>query len=485
MDTFDVLVIGGGPGGTPAAMALAAGRRRVLLVEEGEGLGGTCLFEGCIPSKILHESARRLQAIRRAAEFGLQLPAGDVRIDWQVIMRRKAAILQGRSRAALEKARRLPTLTVHFGRATLLDAHRARITSDTGDPLEIEFATAIVATGSAPNRLPVPGADLPCVLTSDQVLGLERLPASLVVVGAGPVGVEMAQIFAAFGAKVTLLEAGGRILAPVDEEIAGLLQAHMARQGLSVELEAHVREISQTDDGAIVRYEDQAGVPQEVYGEYVLDVTGRHARIDGLGLERTAARFDRHGIRVNAQLQTDEPSLYALGDVVGRPMFAHWATAQALALARHLMGQPAVFPTPARNTGVVFSIPEIGIAGMTESEARATGHGVEVARYDFRTDARAQVAGQAEGLLKLIYDGATGTLLGVHMFGEGAASTMGEAALALGAGATIETLALSIHPHPTWSESFGLAARSAALRAPVHEPERSFARGTAAALGSG
>lgn len=482
MDKFDVLVIGGGPGGTPAALALAAGRRRVLLVEQGAGLGGTCLFEGCIPSKILHESARRLQAIQHAAEFGLHIPAGDIRVDWQAIMARKTAILQRRSQGALQQARKLPTLSVEFGRATLLSPRRARITSAAGDPFEIEFAAAIVAAGSTPNRLAVPGADLPCVLTSDQMLELERLPASLVVIGAGPVGVEMAQIFAAFGTTVTLLEAGGRILAPVDEEIARLLQAHMARQGLSVKLDTQVKEICHSGDGAFVRYDDQAGERHEVYGEYILDVTGRHAALDGLGLERTAVRFDRHGIRVNAMLETDEPGLYALGDVVGRPMFAHWATAQALALARHLLGRPAGFPTPAVNTGVVFSIPDIGIAGMTESEARAAGHDVEIARYDFRADARAQVAGHAEGLLKLVYDRTTHRLLGAHMLAEGAASTMGEAALALATGATIEALASSIHPHPTLSESFGLAARSLLSHAPNDEPESSLAPGRTPAL---
>lgn len=476
MEKFDVLVIGGGPGGTPAALALAAAGRRVLLVERGAGLGGTCLFEGCIPSKILHESARRLQMIRHAAEFGLHVPAGDIRVDWQAIMARKEAILRRRSQAALEHAQKLPTLSVHFGGATLLSARRARMTSDSG-PFEIEFTDAIVATGSAPNRLAVPGAELACVLTSDQIIELERLPASLVVIGGGPVGVEMAQVFAAFGTKVTLLEAGRRILAPVDEEIAGLLQAHMVRQGLSVEVDAQVKEICHTGDGAFVRYHDQAGTPHEIYGEYILDVTGRHAKVDGLGLERTAVRFDRHGIRVNALLETDEPGLYALGDVVGRPMFAHWATAQALALARHLLGHPVHFPTPAMNTDVVFSMPDIGIAGMTESEAREAGRDVEIARYDFRADARAQVAGHAEGLLKLVYDRTTHALLGVHVLAEGAASTMGEAALALGTGATMEALASSIHPHPTLSESFGLAARSALSRAPVKEPASAVAPG--------
>jgi dihydrolipoamide dehydrogenase len=464
MEKFDVLVIGGGPGGTPAALALAAARRRVLLVEQGEGLGGTCLFQGCIPSKILHESARRLQAVRRADEFGLRIPPGDIQVDWQAIKARKAAILRHRSESALEHARALPALSVRFGRATLLDPRHARIFSGVGDPVDVEFVNAIIATGSKPNRLTLPGADLARVLTIEQVFDLHRLPTSLVVIGGGPVGVEMAQVFATFGVKVTLLQAGQRILASVDEEIALALQAHMTRQGVSLELNTRVIEICHTGDGAFAQYHDHAGRPHEIYGEYILEVTGRRARIDGLGLEQTAVRVDRHGIRVNAMLETDEPGLYAVGDVVGEPMFAHWATAQALALARHLQGHPARFPTPALNTAVVFSMPEVGIAGMTESEARAAGHDVDVARYDFRADARAQVAGHAEGILKLVYDRATNALLGVHMLGDGAASAMGEAALALGMGATLDALALSIHPHPTLNESFEMAARSALAR---------------------
>jgi len=480
MEKFDVLVIGGGPGGTPAALALAAGRRRVLLVEQGAGLGGTCLFEGCIPSKILHESARRLQAIQHAGEFGLRIPVGDIRVDWPTILARKAAILQHRSQSALEHARQLPTLRVQFGRAALTGPRSARITPRSGDPFEVEFANAIIATGSQPNRLAVPGVDLPRVITSEQVFDLERLPENLVVIGGGPVGVEMAQIFAAFGTRVTLLEAGRRILAPVDEEIALALQARIVQQGVSVHTDIRVNEICHTGDGAFVKFHDHTGAPHEIYGEYILEVTGRHAMVDGLGLEHTSVRFDPHGIRANAMLETDEPGLYAVGDVIGQPMFAHWATAQALALARRLLGHPTRFPTPAVNTAVIFSIPEVGIAGLTEAEARAAGHDVEIARYDFRADARAQVAGHADGLLKLVYDRATHLLLGVHMLADGAASTMGEAALALSAGVTVEALASSIHPHPTLSESFGLAARSVLSRASHGEPGNSAAPGSTA-----
>ena len=282
------------------------------------------------------------------------------------------------------------------------------------------------------------------------------------MIGAGPIGVEMAQIFAAFGSRVTLLEAGPRILAPVDEEIAIALQTHIRRQGIALELGAQVAAIARNGDGVRVQYRDAAGAQHEAEAEFVLEATGRRPNVDGLGLEHTAVRHDHHGVKVDGKLETDEPGIYAVGDVVGHPMFAHWATAQALALAGHL-ARPAGPLSRRRqtNTAVIFSTPEVGIAGLTESEARAAGHEVGVARYDYRADARAQVSGHAEGMLKLVYDKTSRAVLGVHILAEGAASLLGEGALAVGRRCPVEALAAAIHPHPTLSESMGVAAREA------------------------
>jgi dihydrolipoamide dehydrogenase len=459
MADVDVLVIGGGPGGTPTAIALASAGRRVLLVEKGAGLGGTCLFEGCIPSKILHESASRLQAIRRAQEFGIKFPAGDIGVDWDVIMQRKAAILRHRAAGALQHARSIPTLTVQFGDATLLGPRRARITPRGGKPEEISFGNAVIATGSVPRSLPVPGIDLPQVLTSEQLLDIKRLPKRLVVIGGGPIGVEMAQIFAVFGSAVTVIENGPRILAPVDDEIAIALQGHFRAQGIGLDAGAKVAGVVSKGDGVAVQYRDAAGAQHEAEADIVLEATGRHPNVDGLGLENTAVRFDQHGVKIGDTLETDEPGIYAVGDVIGHPMFAHWATAQGLALARHLLGRPTRFPSPAINTAVIFSMPEVAIAGLTEKEALAAGHDVGIARYDYRVDARAQVSGHPEGILKLVYDKTSRAVLGVHILAEGAASLLGEGALAVATHVPIEAMAGAIHPHPTLSESMGLAAR--------------------------
>lgn len=460
MTQVDVLVIGGGPGGTPLAMALASAGRSVLLVEKGAGLGGTCLFEGCIPSKILYESAQRLRAIQRANAFGLRVPAGEVGIDWAAIMARKATILQQRSAGALQHARQIPGLTVAFGAATLTGPRQARIVPHEGAPQEVTFSQAIIATGSIPKRLPIPGMELPQVLTSEQLLGVAQLPRRLAVIGAGPIGVEMAQIFATLGTKVTLIESGPRILAPVEEELAVALQAHIRAQGIVLELSARVSSIAGREPGVRVTYQDADGATGAADVDCVLEATGRAPNVEGLGLEHTAVRFDHHAVQVDETLQTAEQGIYAVGDIVGHPMFAHWATAQGLALAHHLVGRPTRFPAPARNTAVIFSAPELGIAGLTEAEARAAGHAVGVARYDYRGDARAQVSGQPEGILKLVYDTGTRAVLGLHVLAEGVASLFGEGALAVEAGLPVEVLAAAIHPHPTLAELIGFAARS-------------------------
>ncbi|RMD69075.1 MAG: NAD(P)/FAD-dependent oxidoreductase, partial [Gammaproteobacteria bacterium] len=334
----DVLIIGGGPGGTPAALALARAGKHVMLVEKGPGLGGTCLFEGCIPSKILWESAAKCRLYRGLPAFGLHPPQGEPALDWGAVMARKRAILARRSHAALQRARALPSLEVIFGKATLLGPRRARVTPEGEVPREVDFQNAILATGSVPHLLPIPGVDLPRVMTSESLLDIDHLPERLVVIGGGAIGVEMAAIFHAFGTSIALLEAGPRILGPMDEELALMLQERLKEEGIAIHTGAKAQAIRETGQGAAVDYLDGEGKKHTLEGEYVLEVTGRHPHVEGLGLEHTSVQWDRHGIKVDEHLETHEPGIYALGDVIGHPMFAHWATAQALALARHLLG---------------------------------------------------------------------------------------------------------------------------------------------------
>ena len=457
----DVLVIGGGPGGTPTATALATHGKRVLLVEQGPGLGGTCLFEGCIPSKILRESARRLRDIRKAADFGLCLASADTRIDWYAIQQRKRVILRQRADAARERLGRLPGMELISGRASLSDSHHARIGSADGKVLRVRFEQAVIATGSEPRLPPIRGVDLPHVYDSDRFLDIDHIPEQLTVIGGGPVGVELAQIMHALGSGVTLLQRSERILGPVDEELALALQERMRADGIALHTGADITHITHTGQGAFVFFTDAEGRKRHVLSTEVLLVTGRRPRVEGLGLENTAVEHDGHGIRVDSELRTAEPNIFAVGDVTGAPMFAHWATAQGLALARHLLGQPAPFPSPAANPAVIFSFPELGMVGLSEQAARAQGIDYGVARYDFRVDARSQIQGSAEGQLKILYQRTDQRIIGVHVLAAEAAPLMGEGALLVALGTRLEDLAGGVAPHPTLSESFVLAARAA------------------------
>lgn len=466
----EYLIIGGGPGGTPTAMALAAAGKTVLLVEKGAGLGGTCLFEGCIPSKIFRETTRRLREIKEAADFGLKVPTSAVTLDWPGVLERKRAILHRRAEAALQKAARLPTLDTEFGTCRLLSPRRALLEKQDGTSREIHFEKAVLATGSVPFIPPIEGVDHPRVLDSERILNIDHIPERLVIIGGGPIGIELGQVFNTLGSRVTILEAGPRILGPVDEELAMRLQETMQREGIEIHAQARVQAITHSTAEAVVTYHAPQGENRQATADAVLLVTGRRPNVDELGLENTAVKHDRHGIVVDDTLQTTEPGIHAVGDVVGAPMFAHWATAQGLALARHLLNQPAAFPTPDTNTAVIFSDPEIGIAGLTEQQAREAGHETAVAYYDFHFDARAQIHGRDAGLLKIVYEKASHKVLGVHALIEGAGSIMGEAALLVRTGMPIEAIAGAIHPHPTLTESFVLAVRSALARAAQPAP---------------
>jgi dihydrolipoamide dehydrogenase len=299
------------------------------------------------------------------------------------------------------------------------------------------------------------------VLSSEALIGIGYVPDSMAVIGGGPIGVEMAQIFHMLGSKVTILEALPAILQPVDRPLAVRLEEILVRAGIGVRTGVSIERIEAISNSHRVHYRNASG-EASVDAGVVLTVVGRHPNLDGLGLESTRVRSDSHGIKVNESLRTDEPNIYAAGDVVGQPMFAHWATAQAQALAAHLLGKKVQFPRPDQNSAVIFSYPELGMVGLTEEGAGAAGMDVAVAEYNYATDARAQIADEAEGMLRIIYRKSDSVVVGVHILAEGAADLMGEAALAVSSGATLAKLAAAIHPHPTLSEAFGIAAQSAA-----------------------
>ncbi len=460
--TVDLLVVGGGPAGTPLAMGVAKAGKRVLLVEDGPGLGGTCLFHGCIPSKIFRESAIVRRSAIRAIEFGIAGMNGVPTVDWAAIQTRRHAILNSRAAGALSTVRQIPSLNVVFGRARFTGPRVVRIEGPDGVS-EVSFDRAAVATGSVSNRLSVEGSDLPGVLSSESLIGIGYVPGSMIVVGGGPIGIEMAQIFHMLGTEVTILEAMPSILTPVDKPLAVRLTESLSRSGIPIATGVTVERIDAAPDGLRVSYRSE-GEARTADARVVLTVVGRRPNVDSLGLENTGVVWDAHGIHVDRQLRTNDPNIYALGDVVGQPMFAHWATAQAQALTQHLLDRKVGFPNPEHNSAVIFSHPEIGMVGLTEEAAKEKEVKIAVAEYNFASDARAQISGEAEGLLRIVYRSEDQTVVGVHALVEGAADIMGEAALIVRNGVRLGDIAAAIHPHPTLSESFAVAARAAMSR---------------------
>ncbi len=457
----DTLVVGAGPGGLAAAMELARGGQRVVLVEAGQGLGGGSLFEGCVPASLLCETAHRLRDIHRAPALGIEIPGPWIRLDpWRSQAHVQETLLQ----IAADNLRAAQALGIQvvFGQARLRDAHNAEIARREGGQSQVQFSRAILATGSHPVRPPLHGIDLPQVLTADEVPAMTCLPRHLSIIGGGPAGVEMAQVFRAFDCDVTLIEGDPRLLPRMDEELVLMLTQHLINEGIELILGAHVKTLCHTGgDGLFVQYDAADGGCEQVYADRVLLATGRRPRLDGLGLEDLGVQYDARGVHVDQTLQTSLPGLYAVGDLSGPPMLANWAAAQGRALADHLLGRPARFPDLRANAAAVFSRPALAVAGQSESEAKAAGHRVGCLRQPMQSNLRARIAGQRDGRLKLIYDLDDRRLLGVQMLADGADDVIGEAALAIAGGLTLDDLANTLHPNPSLGEALTEAARAA------------------------
>lgn len=435
----DLLIIGGGPGGYGAALYAAKCGLRVALVEEGR-LGGTCLMRGCIPTKALVHDAEKFAALR---EGGADV---DAHRAFAEAMRRKEAVVEGLC-GNLEAMFRQRGIAVVGGRASLRDAHTAVVNGEV-----IEAANVIIATGGVPSVPPLPGLGNegaprnPSVLTSAELLSVEALPGSLCVVGAGVIGMEMASVFAGFGCKVAVVELLNECLPTVDGEIAKRLRKNMERQGIEFHMGCGVERV----EGGTVHFRDAKRREGAVEAERILIATGRRPNTDGLGLDVVGVHADKHGIRVDGNMQTNVAGVYAVGDVNGLSMLAHAATFQARRAVNHILGREDnirldIVPS------AVFTRPEAAGVGLTEEACRERGVECRVRKAIYRANGRAQAAEQAEGMLKLVCGG-DGLILGCHAYGASASSLVQEVAVLLNFGATVGRLADIIHIHPTLGE---------------------------------
>ena len=447
----DVAVVGGGPGGYTAAFRCAELGLETVVIDAAKRLGGACLFEGCIPSKALLHVAAVLGEAERAKEFGVDF--GAPRISLDPLRKWKSERVIGKLARGLAAVAKGKHVEVIGGRAVFEDSRTLLVQGD--EPQKVRFQHAIVATGSRPSSLP--GVDLVSERVMDSTAALEvaEIPERLLVVGGGYIGLELGQVYAALGSAVTLVEMTDGLLPGADRDLVQWLARRVEKQFQSVKLRTHVESLRETSGGIEARLGDESAV-----FDRVLVAVGRRPQSEDLGLAATRVRLSERGfIDVDARGATGDPRIYAVGDVTGEPMLAHRAMRQAKVAAEAIAGRPAAFDNvviPA----VVFTDPEIAWCGLTETEAAAQGVTVRVAKFQWAASGRATTLGRGDGVTKLVVDPESGRLLGAGVAGPGAGELIAEAALAVEGALLAEDLAVTIHTHPTLSETWMEAAET-------------------------
>ena len=447
----DVAVVGGGPGGYTAAFRCAELGLETVVIDGDKRLGGACLFEGCIPSKALLHVAAVLGEAERAKEFGVDF--GAPRISLDPLRKWKAERVVGKLARGLAAVAKSKNVEIIGGRAVFEDSRTLLVQGD--EPQKVRFRHAVVATGSRPSQ--IPGIDLVSdrVMDSTAALEVAEIPERLLVIGGGYIGLELGQVYAALGSAVTLVEMTDGLLPGADRDLVQWLARRVEKQFQAVKLGTRVESLRETSRGIEARLGGETAV-----FDRVLIAVGRRPQSDGLGLETTRARLDARGfVEVDERGATADPRVWAVGDVTGEPMLAHRAMRQAKVVAEALAGRPAAFDNvvvPA----VVFTDPEIAWCGLTETQAAAQGVSVRVAKFQWAASGRAATLGRADGVTKLVVDAESGRLLGAGIAGPGAGELIAEAALAVESALLAEDLALTIHTHPTLSETLMEAAES-------------------------
>ena len=463
-----IIIIGAGPGGYETALLAAKRGVEVVLVEAGH-VGGTCLNEGCIPTKSFCRNAEVLDELREAEAFGVTGLSYD--FDFKAVAARKNAVVE-QLRGGVEGLLGHKLITLVRGKASFKDQHTISVIPS--DPsvisseaegrveksLEYSADYIIIATGSVSASLPISGADLPGILTSREILDLEEVPSRLCVIGGGVIGLEFASVFRSFGSEVTVLEYFKDILPRFDSDLSKRLKQSLGKRGIEINTQAQVTGIT-IDDSSVYKVSyTRKGKEETVEADRVLMAVGRKANVDSLNLADAGIEFTPRGIVVDDRtMQTNVPHIYAIGDINGKMMLAHAATFQGIVALDHIMGienniDLSVMPA------AVFTTPEAASVGMTEDECKEAGRSVKCLKSFFRANGKAVTMAQTDGFCKLVVDAETGEILGCHLFGPHASDIVQEACALISRKATIEQFKDIIHTHPTLTEVLQSAAHN-------------------------
>lgn len=461
---FDIVVLGAGPAGYVAAIRAAQLGYRTACIE-ADRLGGVCLNWGCIPTKALLESAALLHRLAEAAKFGVEV--GSVKPNLAVAVRRSREVADRLQKGVgfLFKKNRVDHVR---GRGRLLDARTVEVVDDQGAPQRLRARHVILATGSRPRDLPVVPIDHETVWDSTDAMLAEAVPPRLAVVGAGAIGCEFADVYQAFGAKVTMIEALDRVLPLEDRDVSAVVERTFRRRGMEILTGATVERAEIGRDGARLHVRTAEGASKTIEADRVLSAVGRVPNVENLGLESVGVvRTERGFVQVDRRLRTNVEGVYAIGDLAGPPLLAHKGSHEGIACVEAIHGDPHAGVDYGNIPNCTYCHPEVASVGLTEEQARAQGYDVDVGIFPWTANGRALTGGETEGFVKIVRDKRYSEILGAHLVGPHVTELVAEFVVARHLESTVEELERAMHPHPTLSEAVAEAAL-AALGQPLH-----------------
>ncbi|HYE64296.1 MAG TPA: dihydrolipoyl dehydrogenase, partial [Pyrinomonadaceae bacterium] len=450
-EQFDVTIIGSGPGGYVAAVRAGQLGLKVALVEKDKRLGGTCTLRGCIPTKQLLMSAHIYEQMQHAADFGVQASA--IKLAFADVQKRKDKVVTKNSKG-IEFLMKKNKITVFKGAGRLALPGKVTVTGEDGKKETINTKNIIIATGSVVRPIPGFETDGERVVNSDHILELKEVPKSLVVMGAGAVGVEFASVYSRFGAETTIVELMPRLLPFEDEEVSKELEKSFRKRGIKSQVDTKLDGMERTERGVIMTGKTSKGEAVKLEAEMLLVAVGRMPYLEGLGLEGTKIKVERGAIQVDEFLRTGEPNVYAIGDVIPTPWLAHLASKEGILAVEQIAGQKDVQPINLRLVpSCTYCDPEVGSVGLTEAKAREEGYDVKVGKFPFSASGKARILGEEEGFVKVVSESKYDEILGVHIIGPHATELIAEACVAMRLESTAEELGRTMHAHPTISEA--------------------------------
>ncbi|MGE8341387.1 Dihydrolipoyl dehydrogenase [Flavobacterium sp. ACN2] len=466
MSSFDVVIIGSGPGGYVSAIRCAQLGFKTAIVEKYNSLGGTCLNVGCIPSKALLSSSHHYAEIAHFADHGIEV-SGDVKINLEKMIARKQAVVDqtvGGINYLMDKNK----ITVFNGLGSFVDATHIAVAKADGTSETIEAKYTVIATGSKPSSLPFIKIDKERIITSTEALALKEVPKHLVIIGGGVIGIELGQVYLRLGAQVSVVEFMDRIIPGMDSSLSKELTKVLKKQGMKFYVSHKVKSVERNGDVVVVQAENAKGETITLEGDYSLVSVGRRPYTDGLNADKAGVKIsDRGQVEVNDHLQTSVPNIYAIGDVVRGAMLAHKAEEEGVMVAEILAGQK---PHIDYNLipGVVYTWPEVAAVGQTEEQLKAAGVKYKSGSFPFKALGRARASADLDGFVKILADEKTDEVLGVHMIGARTADLIAEAVTAMEFKASAEDISRMSHAHPTFAEAVKEAALAATENRALH-----------------